>query len=142
MVLQCAISRSLLAVIHAHAAREAPREACGLLFGTEASIEAVTPAVNVADQPERRFEIDPAALFAALRAERGGGRRLIGYYHSHPSGDTTPSRADAGAAAPDGRLWLIVAGNRASLWRAETKGAVNGRFTAVELLADPGQALQ
>lgn len=135
MASRCTISRSALAAIHAHAAADAPREACGLLFGKPSAILRTQPTANVDADPVRRFEIDPGVLLAALRAERAGGPRLIGCYHSHPSGDLTPSLADARSAAPDGRLWLIVAQDRAMLWRAQTNGAVNGRFEAVELLA-------
>ena len=136
MVMQCTISRSLLAAIRAHAAREAPREACGLLFGAPGSITDAVPCANVAVDPLRRFEVDPAAVFAALRAERAGGPAVIGVYHSHPAGDARPSRADASDAAPDGRLWLIVGGNDVMAWRASETGAIKGRFDAVELLAE------
>ena len=122
--------------MRAHAAAAAPDEACGLLFGAGDRIDIAQPCVNVADQPRRRFEIDPTALFAALRAERVGGSQLIGFYHSHPSGDARPSRADAQAAAPDGRLWLILGGDDVMAWRAAADGAINGRFDAVDLLAE------
>lgn len=83
--------------------------------------------------PEVRFEIDPRALFAALRAERGGGPKVAGYWHSHPSGDATPSATDAAMAAPDGKLWLIVAGEALRGWRAGPGGEVHGRFDRVEI---------
>ncbi len=105
------------------------------MFGTDEAIDEAVAAPNVSRAPETRFEIDPAALFAALRAERAGGARLVGYYHSHPGGDATPSAVDAAQAAPDDRLWLIVAGTIATLWRATADGAMHGRFHAVELLA-------
>ena len=50
------------------------------------------------------FAAAPAALFAALRAARAGGPAVIGHYHSHPSGQATPSATDADAAAADGIL--------------------------------------
>lgn len=99
-----------------------PREACGLLFGTDGAITAFTETANVASSPETRFEIDPAALFAALRAERAGGPRLLGYWHSHPSGDPLPSATDAAMAAPDGKLWVILGGEEVTCWRAGEAG--------------------
>ena len=122
------ISRTVLDAIRSHAAAEAPREACGLLFGTPDRIDGVVAAANVADDPERHFEIDPAALFAAIRAERAGGPRIAGYYHSHPSSLAEPSETDRTMAAPDGKLWLIVAGDAVTGWRAGPDG-----FTAVEI---------
>ncbi len=110
----------------------APREACGLLFGEGAEITAFQAVENVAESPETRFEIDPAALFAALKAERAGGRKLIGYWHSHPSGDATPSATDAAMAAPDGKLWLIVTAEVVTAWRAGP-GGLYGRFEKLEI---------
>lgn len=115
------ISRTVLDAIRSHAAAEAPREACGLLFGTAERIDAAMAAANVAHDPERRFEIDPAALFAAIRAERAGGAKLVGYYHSHPSGRAEPSETDRAMAEPDGKLWLIVAGDAVTAWRARSE---------------------
>nr|WP_315588364.1 M67 family metallopeptidase [Sphingomonas psychrotolerans] len=130
------ISRSVLIGTAQISADLAPREACGLLFGTPDAITAMQAVENVAEAPETRFEIDPAVLFAALRAERAGGPRIVGYWHSHPSGEATPSATDAAMAAPDGKLWLIVAGEAASLWRTAAAGALHGRFDPVPFRTD------
>jgi proteasome lid subunit RPN8/RPN11 len=122
------ISRSVARAIRRHAEAAAPLEACGLLFGEGSAITGWATADNVAETPDTRFEIDPAALFAALRAERGGGPRVVGYWHSHPSGEAAPSATDVAMAAPDGKLWLIVAGEAMTLWRAGEIG-----FEAVEI---------
>lgn len=79
-------------------------------------------ADNVSETPETRFEVDPVALFAAMRAEQAGGPRIAGYWHSHPSGDARPSATDAAMAAADGKLWLIVAGADVTLWRTGRDG--------------------
>jgi proteasome lid subunit RPN8/RPN11 len=130
------VSRSVLIGTRRISADAAPREACGLLFGTADAIVDWQAVENVAKCPERHFEIDPAALFAALRAERAGGPRIIGYWHSHPSGDARPSATDAAMAEPDGKLWLIVAGDEARLWRAGPDGPEHGRFREVAIEAD------
>lgn len=96
-------------------------EVCGLLFGTANEISHALATANVAADPATRFEIDPRALFAALRAERAGGPRLIGHYHSHPDGRATPSPRDVEAAEP-GKLWLILGGGHARLWLAGRDG--------------------
>ncbi|MBO9713531.1 M67 family metallopeptidase [Sphingomonas sp.] len=127
-----AVSRIALETIEAEARLAAPREACGLLLGTGDMIEVAEVARNVAPDPLRHFEIDPAALFAALRAERAGGRRLIGYWHSHPSGDAEPSDTDRAMAAPDGKLWLILGGGRITGWRVEAAGFVAVALTVAD----------
>ena len=126
------ISRGLVEQIVALAAASRD-EICGLLLGTEGRIDAVLPAANVAADPRRHFELDPALLILAHRAARSGGPAVIGHYHSHPSGKAVPSATDADCAAPDGSLWLIVAGGEARLWLAGPDGAVYGRFTQIAL---------
>lgn len=111
------ISRDALAGIRAEVAATHPLEACGLLFGSDHEIDGWQVAPNVAARPEIEFEIDPATLFVALRAERAGGPRLIGYWHSHPNGDVRPSERDREAAQVDGKIWVIVAGDDIAAWR-------------------------
>ena len=123
--------------IIAHA-RESADEVCGLLLGAGMRVARVERCVNVAADPARRFEIDPARLIAAHRAARGGGMGVIGHYHSHPSGDAAPSPRDAADAAPDGSIWIVVAGDRLTAWRAVEKGSLYGRF--VPLPVAPGVA--
>lgn len=127
------ISRCVVDLIQRAAMAVAPQEACGLLFDEAETILSASVEANVAENPHMHFEIDPAGLFAAIRAERVGGRRVAGYWHSHPSGDTQPSPTDAAMAAPDGKLWLIVADGRVAAWRATVNGERHGRFNPVEL---------
>lgn len=122
------ISADLLARLTGEAAASPLREICGLLFGTTDRIEAAEAARNVAEDPATRFEIDPARLIAAHRAQRRGGPVLIGHYHSHPGGRAEPSPRDKAAAEP-GMLWLIVAAGTARPWRA---GASD--FEALDLI--------
>ena len=105
------------------AARQAhPNEACGLLLGTAAHIETALPTANVHPEPQRHFEIDPAALIAAHKAARAGGPQVIGYFHSHPNGLARPSATDAAQASGDGRIWAIAANGAVGLWRDAPSG--------------------
>jgi proteasome lid subunit RPN8/RPN11 len=116
------ISSEVLAGIRAHAAAEPGREVCGLLLGSDDHVTSFQPTANGAEDPQRHFEIDSAALFAALRDERAGGPKLVGYYHSHPHGAAEPSATDHAGAAPDGKVWLILAGDAVTGWRAGPDG--------------------
>jgi proteasome lid subunit RPN8/RPN11 len=122
------VPASLIDRLLGEAAIDPGREVCGLLFGNEGRIEAAERTANVADDPDRTFEIEPAALFMAIRLERQGGPRLIGHYHSHPNGSPEPSPRDLAAAEP-GRLWLILGGGTARLWQAEP-----GAFREVQMV--------
>lgn len=132
-----AISSTVLSAIRDEAASAPDREVCGLLFGRDGAVASHSTCRNVSATPADRFEIDPAALIAAYRAERGGGATIAGCYHSHPSGSTVPSRRDAAAAQANGWLWVIVAGATVGVWQAVKHGAVHGRFEAVEYRVAP-----
>ena len=54
----------------AEASSSPTHEVCGLLFGVGLQVLEIEPAANVADDPARRFEVDPAALIAAHRRGR------------------------------------------------------------------------
>ena len=115
------VAHALIAHLLAEAAASPEHEICGLLFGTATRIDEARATANVAADPTRRFEIDPAALLAAHRTERAGGARVIGCYHSHPGGRAEPSARDAADAEP-GRLWLIAGGGELRAWRAGADG--------------------
>ncbi len=111
------VTSGAIATLRDEATRAAPNEACGLLLGQGGVIVEARPAANIAADPLRHFEIDPAALFAAHRAERAGELQLLGFYHSHPNGHPVPSSADCEHAGGDGRVWAIVAQGQVSFWR-------------------------
>jgi proteasome lid subunit RPN8/RPN11 len=138
MAMTLEISIAHRTAILAHAAGSVD-EVCGLLLGRGDRVQRVEPCANVAADPACRFEIDPARLIAAHRAARAGGPAVVGHYHSHPSGDPRPSPRDAADAAPDGSLWVLVAGGVITAWRAVADGVLHGRFDPVPL-ALPGCA--
>jgi proteasome lid subunit RPN8/RPN11 len=97
--------------IGAEARAAFPRECCGLMEGIRegsiAKVFAIHPARNLAKEDDR-FEIDPATHIGLLRRLRGGTRKIIGCYHSHPNGPARPSVRDREAAIDRDFLWLIV----------------------------------
>lgn len=127
------ISRSLLARIVADMGADPLRERCGLLLGSAWSIDDWLSAANVHAHPQRRFELDPAVLLAAMRVQRAGGPLVIGHVHSHPASASAPSRADAESADSDGRYWLIVGCDGPRLWQSVHAGSHLGAFEPVSL---------
>lgn len=116
------VTSGAIATLLAESAKAAPLECCGLLLGRHGRIELARPADNVADDPSRRFEIDPAALLAAHKQARGGGPELLGYFHSHPNGHPLPSATDCEHASGDCRIWAIVAQGAVTFWRDGRNG--------------------
>jgi proteasome lid subunit RPN8/RPN11 len=84
-----------------HAAEASPEECCGLLIADRATIVSAVPARNIASEPRRRFLIDPADHFTAIRTARAAGLIVIGAYHSHPRGEPRPSSTDLAEAFDD-----------------------------------------
>lgn len=120
-----------------------PHEKCGILRGRGEQIAAADFTENVSPTPEIAFEIDPAALIAAHRAQRrANALKILGFFHTHLTGDPDPSVTDAEWASPDGKLWLIVTSLQARLWRAVPNGRVHGRFDPVEFDLLIGKRMQ
>ena len=105
---------ALAAQILLAAARAYPAECCGLLEGLEDtegwSVTALHESANLAEEPARRFMIDPALQFALLHRLRGTNRRIVGCFHSHPGGHAEPSAEDARQAYETGFLYAIAGG--------------------------------
>lgn len=112
MIARLVLPDALRTQFAAEARAAFPRECCGLIEGVREGDAAralkLHPARNLASEPDR-FEIDPAAQFALLRALRGTERAVIGCYHSHPNGKAEPSPRDREGAGEEGFVWLIVA---------------------------------
>jgi proteasome lid subunit RPN8/RPN11 len=132
MGMEIEVTSGVMATLLAEAERASPEECCGLLMGDKRRITAAVPTANRAPEPARHFEIDPAALIAAHRAERAGGPRLLGYYHSHPSGHPLPSARDCEHAAGDSRAWAIIAGGEVRFYRDTPEGFTVLCFTVID----------
>jgi proteasome lid subunit RPN8/RPN11 len=112
------LSDELAAQMLGAAALAFPLECCGLIEGIRIEggwrVTALHEAANVAEDPERRFLIDPQRQFELMRALRTGETRIIGCFHSHPEGPPEPSATDRSEAFEDDFLWLIAGGSAES----------------------------
>ena len=123
------------AAIVEHARDTAPYECCGLLIGADERITAAVRACNLADDPARRYLIDPHDHLAAIRLARDRGQQVVGAYHSHAQSRAVPSATDTAEAFP-GFLFLIVGlGPDPPELAAWT--LVDGNFVAVPLVRVP-----
>jgi proteasome lid subunit RPN8/RPN11 len=85
----------------AHAAKEFPREACGLLV-IQKGREVYCPCRNIGVGTDQ-FVIHPEDYLAA---DRQG--EIVGVFHSHPNLPSEPSQADLVACEATGLPWFIV----------------------------------
>ena len=132
-MMELEVSQHALEAMLAAAHAAYPCEACGILTGESARITAFVAAANVHTSPETRFEIDPQALIDAHRIARGGGPQVLGYFHSHPSGDPVPSATDRASAAHDGAIWAIAAGDEVRFWRDMPAGFQPLSYSTIDL---------
>ena len=116
-----------------------PQEACGLLIGAwdgaDCRIERIAESANLAEQPNRNFEIDPRLQLSLQKDLRHGPTRVVGVYHSHPYTAPVPSEKDRARALDRDLVWLI-AGLRAGKFgplRAYAPGGPGEDFVEIEL---------
>jgi len=87
-----------------------PNECCGLLVGNgeeQVILEEIVESPNLFSS-RKKFLIDPQIQFDCLRELRGTFNRIIGNYHSHPSGLALPSYYDKEMAIELDQIWLII----------------------------------
>lgn len=120
----------VMARMRAAAEAAFPEEACGLLIGSGAEggvrVEDMVPSANVAGDPARCFEVDPALHLRLQRELRGTERQVIGHYHSHPDGVARPSAEDVARIADPAMVWVILSvtadgvADPVTAWRVQT----------------------
>lgn len=101
------IDQEMVDEIVAHARRDAPFEACGMIGGTGDTAERVYPCGNP-DASSLTYTIDPQEAFSVVRAMRDEGQEFIACYHSHPATEAYPSPTDRAKAAGPGFVYLIA----------------------------------
>ena len=75
---------------------------------TPPHISAHHPITNVAADPRRAYELDPAETLRAIEAIEAAGDDVLGFYHSHPDSAAEPSRTDREEARWPGYYYAIV----------------------------------
>ncbi len=102
------LPEALAQEIVSHCREEWPREACGLVAGSDGKAQAVHRGRNVSPAPETGFELDVDSLLRMLEwSDAGVG--LAAIYHSHPHGPPHPSATDLALALYPDAVMLICA---------------------------------
>ena len=132
---QVRIVRAVYDALVVHAREAVPEECCGLLLSTGDLIDASVPARNLL-RSATRFRIDPADHFGAIRLARASGRAVMGAYHSHPLGPSTPSPTDTAEMNDPSLLHVIVslASGSAAVGAYAWRG---GNFVGIDLVPVP-----
>ena len=88
----------VIAEIQAHAKERYPEESCGIITN-----DMYIPCANVAPDPKKAFQIDPAITGPLTTAGT-----LQAIVHSHPDGPNYPSEADQQGQIDMGIIWGVV----------------------------------
>lgn len=95
----------------AHARKNFPEEACGLIAGTQdergKQIQKVFLLTNT-DHSNEHFTIDPKEHLAAVKEMRAAGLVPLGNWHSHPESPSRPSEEDKRLAYDSRASYLIL----------------------------------
>jgi len=103
------IRRQLIDEIVAHARRDHPDEACGVVAGPEGSDtpERFIPMLNAARSPTF-YEFDSGDLLRLYREMDTKDEVPVVIYHSHTATDAYPSRTDVSYASEPEAHYVLV----------------------------------
>jgi [CysO sulfur-carrier protein]-S-L-cysteine hydrolase len=103
------LDRATYDAIVAHAKRDHPDEACGIVAGPEGSDRPTrfVPMVNAAGSPTF-YEFDSTELLALYKQMWANDEEPVVVYHSHTATEAYPSRTDIGLASEPGAHYVLV----------------------------------
>ena len=103
------ISRSIRDAIVAHARRDHPDEACGIVAGPEGSDTPtrLVEMINAAGSPTF-YEFDSTELLTLYKQLWKNDEEPVVIYHSHTATEAYPSRTDIGLASEPGAHYVLV----------------------------------
>jgi len=103
------IARATYDAIVAHALRDHPDEACGIVAGPEGSDrpERMVEMVNAAGSPTF-YEFDSTELLELYKEMWDRDEEPVVIYHSHTATEAYPSRTDIGLASEPGAHYVLV----------------------------------
>jgi proteasome lid subunit RPN8/RPN11 len=93
----------------AHAKRDHPDEACGIVAGPEGSDRPTrhVPMTNAAGSPTF-YEFDSAELLSLYKEMWANDEEPVVVYHSHTATEAYPSRTDIGLASEPGAHYVLL----------------------------------
>ena len=132
------IDRATYDGIVAHAKRDHPDEACGVVAGPEGSDRPVrlVEMVNAAGSPTF-YEFDSTDLFQLYKEMWDRDEEPVVIYHSHTATEAYPSRTDIGLANEPGAHYVLVStrthGNNEGPVELRSYRIVDGEVTEEEV---------
>jgi proteasome lid subunit RPN8/RPN11 len=128
------IARETYDAIVAHARRDHPDEACGVVAGPAGSDrpERFIPMVNAARSPTF-YEFDTHDLLALYREMDDRDEEPVIVYHSHTATEAYPSRTDISYASEPGAHYVLVSTREPDTVEFRSYRIVDGVVTEEEV---------
>ena len=136
------IDQATYDAIVAHAKRDHPDEACGIVAGPEGSdrAERVVEMVNAAGSPTF-YEFDSTELLDLYKQMWANDEEPVVIYHSHTATEAYPSRTDIGLASEPGAHYVLVStreqGNNDGPVEFRSYRIIDGEVTEEEVAVVP-----
>ena len=134
------IRRDLLAGVLAHARRDHPDEACGVIAGPAGSDspERLVPMLNAARSPTF-YKFAPDDLIGLYREMDARDEEPVVVYHSHTATEAVPSRTDVALASEPGAHYLLLSTREPDVEEVRSFRIVDGQVTEelVEVVEPP-----
>ena len=132
------VARDVLDAIVAHARRDHPDEACGIVAGPAGSDrpERFVPMVNAARSPTF-YEFDSGDLLRLYRDLEARDEEPVVVYHSHTATEAYPSRTDVAYASEPGAHYLLVSTRDADDTEVRSFRIVDGEVNEEEVRVVP-----
>ncbi|MEW5742384.1 MAG: M67 family metallopeptidase [Myxococcota bacterium] len=83
------------AALRRHAVSCYPEECVGALLSSKGGVIFAKPLANASDAPRTGFSLSARDYLATEREAAKRGLTVLGFYHSHPDAEATPSMRDA-----------------------------------------------
>jgi proteasome lid subunit RPN8/RPN11 len=124
------LDAAILDAIVAHARRDHPDEACGLVAGAAGSDAPVRhiPMTNAA-RSMTFYEFDPAEYLRVWRELDDRDEEPVVIYHSHTATEAYPSRTDASYAGWPDAHYLLVSTRDSAVTEVRSYRIVDGEVT-------------
>jgi [CysO sulfur-carrier protein]-S-L-cysteine hydrolase len=135
------IDQATYDAIVAHARRDHPDEACGVVAGPEGSDRPArfVPMLNAAMSPTF-YEFDSGDLFRLYKEMGERDEEPVVIYHSHTATEAYPSRTDVAYASEPGAHYVLVSTREPDTAEFRSYRIVEGVITEEEVVVVPAYA--
>jgi proteasome lid subunit RPN8/RPN11 len=132
------IDQAIYDAIVAHARRDHPDEACGVVAGPAGSgrAERFIPMLNAARSPTF-YEFDPMDLLRLYREMDSRDEEPVIIYHSHTATEAYPSRTDISLASEPGAHYVLVSTANPDVEVFRSFRIIDGEVTEEEVRVVP-----